>query len=138
MRLAAPQNLVFHLHLYLHLHLHLHLHDLLPGWSCQRSAAWLILPTGWCLVDPSNGLLLGWSWHNLRANERPKKNFTGRGQSPTHSLTQTDIATTRPKRPKSWFGENKKNKKLTYYGLIVLPLFWGETDHGNLCFILVK
>ena len=40
MRLVAPHNLIF----YLHLHLHLHLHNLLPGWPCQRSAAWLILP----------------------------------------------------------------------------------------------
>ena len=48
-----------------------------------------------CLVDPAKSLLPGWSCHNLRVNERPKKRQEWGHQ--THK--QTDIVTTRPTRP---------------------------------------
>ena len=68
-----------------------------------QSATWLILPTGCCLVDPANGLLPCWSFHNLRANKRPKKNRMGRGQSPTqtHKLTSRLLDQSGPSGPRA-------------------------------------
>ena len=61
---------------------------LLPGWSCQLAAAWLILPIGCYLVDPAKWLLPGWSCQSAATwlilpfrltNERPGKKLYEKG-----------------------------------------------------------